>query len=158
MQKTKKSFKYLLIIGVLSIFLGACTYNDKPKNETSIKGGAGGIIKVVNETEGNLYVTWSGVGCTGITEGLGLVCAIGTTRPANSQIYEYDWGVTTTWLNIGIAMGMVDTHACSPIAGAFLAKSCIFNHFVVDTKAYKVDRCTVTHSKTNGYHMKCERQ
>ncbi|MBA5248301.1 MAG: hypothetical protein FE834_02010 [Gammaproteobacteria bacterium] len=153
-----KLFKYLLTIGMLSIFLGACTHNDKPKNETPIKSGAGGIIEVVNKTYSDLYVTWSGVGCAGIHEGLSLVCETGTIPPRGNQTYGYNWGVTTTWINIGTDIGTDGTHPCSPLASTFLAQACIYNHHVIDTDAHKVDRCTVTYSKAKGYHMDCERQ
>ena len=154
----RKSFKYLLTIGVLSIFLGACTHNDKPKNETPIKGGAGGIIEVANKTPSNLYVTWSGVGCMGVGEGLSLVCRTGTIPSGGNQTYEYDWGVTATWINVGTHIGDGDTHPCSPLASTSLARSCLYDHFDVSTKAHKVDLCTILYLKESGYHINCKRQ
>lgn len=64
----------------------------------------GSIIRLVNTTPHALLVTFSGVGCFGIELGLTLVCESGTIPAIGNTTfqYNYNWGVTKTWVNIGI--------------------------------------------------------
>ena len=55
--------------------------------------GAGGIIRVINQTGGDLYVTWSGIGCFDIVQQLWTVCEDAKISSNQSQTYKYNWGL-----------------------------------------------------------------
>lgn len=157
----KKKFKGLFIVAMLTALLSSCgDYNanaNKVKEvNTKVGGGAGGIIKIINNSDYDVHATWSGTGCTKVAEGLSLVCATGTIASGNESTYGYNWGVSTTWLNIGNELGTDGTHPCSPLASEFLAKGCIFDHRDVDTKADDVSTCTISGMiARRNYEMSC---
>lgn len=153
----KKQFKGAFIAGILAVLLGACTTETTVEN---LKGsGVGGIIEIDNQTISNLYVTWSGTGCAGVTEGLSLVCETATIPSEASSAYGYNWGVTTTWLNVATSIdSAADVHPCSSPLPPEQNEACIFDHYVVDTKANKTDRCVITKSaSTKKYNIACNR-
>ena len=111
--------------------------------------GAGGIISFKNNTSENIEVNWGGWGCAGVRGGLSLSCqdaVIGSKRKAT---YSYNWGVTDTWINIGIYSDKY-THACAHGGN----ENCLYNHRIVRTKGWKKDRCTLYELK-GVYSLKC---
>ena len=119
-----------------------------------------GRIKVYNKTGAPIIVTWSGTGCLGEDVKLSIVCAYAILKNHQMSDYAYPWGVTTTWLNIGVAGkgtgNKKNTHPCSFSAGSSLSQFCLFDHFVVETDAWKIDECTI-YREIDDYEVICRR-
>lgn len=104
--------------------------------------GAGGIIRVKNETDKEIWVTWSGTGCAGTAGSITLVCEDSFIKGGKERTYKYNWGVTDTWLNISIA-GDKKHNFCYAVYEGTMKHLCIVNHYEVDTKAWKTDVCVI---------------
>jgi len=144
----KKTIYASIMTGILALSFNAHAGN-----------GAGGIIRVINQTGGDLYVTWSGVGCAGYEQELTVVCEIATIPSNQSQTYGYNWGVTTTWINVGTEMDVDEqnenepVHACASTSE--IPKKCIANHHVVSTNANDTNVCTIIQNEDNTYTTNC---
>ena len=126
----------------------------------SIAGsGAGGEITFVNDAPTAMRVTWSGSGCAGDNGMLSLICEELIMHPGESYHYRYNWGVMATWLNISIydPRSNESTNPCAPISGSKGRDRCIYDHQVVDTRAYYNDVCTLT-GRYKNYHLECVRE
>lgn len=118
--------------------------------------GAAGTISVRNSSDLTLKVTYSGLGCDGYAWGFLSVCGYGILEPDQISHWDYGWGVTTTWINIGDNDSPnQDEHPCSEDS-VFYDLLCYIDHQVVKTKAYKTDNCNFTHK--GGNKLICARE
>ena len=129
---------------------------------TLANAGDGGAIRVVNDTSTRIDVTFSGYGCFRAYNELTAVCGAGVMNEHSVMRYDYGWGVTKTWLNVGnFPPGQLrDPHPCSVgyMDSDQRPKACIFDHVVVDTDAGETDVCTITRPKNRAYHINCYRE
>ncbi|MBT5574220.1 MAG: hypothetical protein HOJ97_02430 [Alphaproteobacteria bacterium] len=138
--------KKFLITLFSILFMLSTAYADRTKDKTqNLQGsGAGGQILINNDTDRYIYVTWSGTGCAGIKQGLSLVCENAKIESGGSQLYKYNWGVTTTWINVADFLLEGGVSACSPLAAKSVQEEhCLADHHVVKTKAHKTNTCDV---------------
>lgn len=127
----------------------------------SVSYADAGRIIVINRSGIDLMVTWSGTGCWKQEVKLNLVCTHATLSNNITGDYAYPWGVTTTWLNIGIAGkgttgATINMHPCSYAATAEMDQYCLFDHHVIDTDAWKMDECTITR-ENDVFALTCRR-
>ncbi|GFO72948.1 hypothetical protein BJAS_P3485 [Bathymodiolus japonicus methanotrophic gill symbiont] len=110
----------------------------------------GGSIRIVNDTDKFINVTWSAWGCFGVYAGLTLICESQQLRPGGTQYrYTYAWGITGTWVNVGIKEhqsfdNTVKWHPCSTEGNE---DNCVADHYVVDTDSHETDQCIVKEHK-----------
>lgn len=119
--------------------------------------GAAGTISVRNSTDMTLRVTYSGLGCDAIGFGMGWVCGYGILKPDQISHWDYGWGVTTTWINIGDDATPDSLHPCDD-ASIYYDKYCYLDHKVVSTNARKTDNCVFTKKSIRHYDLTCARQ
>ena len=115
--------------------------------------GAGGAITFVNDTNEDMHITWSAVGCAGINADLTFVCQASLVAKHDSKNYKYNWGVTDTWLNVGLHKQY--SHPCS--SGKAKNSDCKFEHYIVGTTAWKTDICTIKKWENEHYSITCIR-
>ena len=102
--------------------------------------GAGGIIRVENLTKEDIRVSWSGTGCVGISGGLTVVCEDLILKPEEGYTYKYNWGVTSTWINIA-RNSYTETHGCAFGHLNVGDDLCIADHHRITTVAYDTHIC-----------------
>ena len=121
--------------------------------------GAGGEITFVNSTPTPMRITWSGVGCAGDSGMLSLVCEEKVIKPNGSFHYRYNWGVTTTWVNISIfdPVANESTNPCAAFSGSKGEDRCIYDHQEIETDSYENDLCVLT-GRYKHYSLECVRQ
>ena len=105
--------------------------------------GAGGIIEVENKTNETLDVIWGGLGCFDIRGGFTLVCDRGVIEAGRKRTYKYDWGITRTWLNLGLGHGE-GQHSCFN-----RNNNCIARGGTVSTTGWATTKCFVERKPTN---------
>ena len=137
--------KYLYNLILSSLLLGSM--------QSQAGSGAGGAITFINETEEEMHVIWQGAGCGGIVADMLFVCERHFVPKHESRNYQYNWGVTATWMNVGLHNQY--THPC--VDGKLKNDDCKFAHFKVDTKAWKTDLCTMKKLKSGEYSLTCKR-
>ncbi|GFO77738.1 hypothetical protein BPLS_P6363 [Bathymodiolus platifrons methanotrophic gill symbiont] len=142
----------------------------------------GGAIQVVNNTSKVLDVTFSGTGCMYATPRLSLVCQRVVFDPNDKYQYQYDWGVTGTWINVALLVSgqqIHSNHSTDPFSYTFehpcgdVTKDCIGDHISVDTESDEVDICVISEhtivppyppgpsldaTPITTYHTKCHRR
>jgi hypothetical protein len=117
--------------------------------------GAGGKIRVYNNSSKTIHVTFSGWGCGGVINQISRACASKTISPGGKGEYKYNWGVTTTYITIASnkvgwvtkkegLLGNVTYNPCvSPSSYQDTdqieakEKHCYLNTKKIKTKAYK---------------------
>lgn len=62
------------------------------------------------------------------------VCGYGTLAPDQVSHWDYGWGVTTTWVNIGDDETPESLHPCD-IGSIYFDQYCYFDHWVVSANA-----------------------
>ena len=137
---------YISSLILISLLLGSI--------QVQAGSGAGGAITFVNETDEEMHVIWSGAGCAGIVANMLFVCEREFIPKHETRNYKYNWGVTDTWLDVGLNNQY--EHPCL-FNGKFKNKDCKFNRFKVDTTAWKTDICTLKKSKDSEYSLTCKR-
>ena len=115
--------------------------------------GAGGAITLINETEEEMHVIWSGAGCAGMVADMLFVCERHFVPKHESRNYKYNWGVLDTWIHVGL--NKQNLHPCAD--GESNNDDCKFAHFKVNTKAWKTDLCTIKKLENNKYNLICKR-
>ncbi len=121
------------------IFSGLATAGD----------GAGEIIKVINSSSYKVQVAFQGEGCDGCYKSMCFVCKTTVLNTGASTTYEYNWGVTTTWVDIAnyhSEYGNGDTWPCET---AESDSECLMKRKTVSTKAYHTKTCTLTDKSGN---------
>ena len=129
-----------MLIGIVLASLSQVNYADSERLDSIVRGtGAGGTITIMNNSDHDVYITWSGAGCAGSTWGLTLVCEKAKfTRyiPYQRQTYKYNGGVTETWVNVATDLQHTDKpigdiHPCSVMSD--MKDACVFDHKDVTT-------------------------
>lgn len=120
-------------------------------------GGDAGTISIRNNTDRRLRVTYSGYGCDGYAFSLISVCGYGYLEPQEISWWDYGWGVTTTWVNVGDDETPDDMHPCSD-SSIYYDSYCYSDHRVVDTDAREVDDCTFSKRSHHDYVLVCKRR
>ena len=61
----------------------------------------GGRLRFYNDSDKNISMTFSGLGCIGEHAYLPFVCKFEKNLPPGSEVsYQYPWGVSLTWINV----------------------------------------------------------
>lgn len=103
--------------------------------EATAGSGDGGQIRFFNDSSVPVNVTFSGVGCAGAYYGLTLVCDTEIVQPGKSAEYKYNWGVTTTWINVQARPGEHTWKTWAPCSPSGSSKLCFLNHETISTNA-----------------------
>ncbi|MCP3850968.1 MAG: hypothetical protein GY694_12130 [Gammaproteobacteria bacterium] len=115
----------------------------------SAGSGAGGIIKVVNSSSYKVQVAFQGLGCAGCYKSLCTVCKTTVLNAGSSTTYKYNWGVSSTWLNIANYHSEYSDGNTWPCETAESDSECLMKHKTVSTKAYHTKTCTLTDKSGN---------
>ena len=94
--------------------------------------GAGGIIKIINNTDVTLKVGWGGLGCFGSYFPFNMICEGMDLEPNQEYTYSYNWGVTETWIN------------------AETGGELVLWEYLISTDAWETDECRLIRKSTNG--------
>ena len=103
--------------------------------------GAGGIITIKNNSTSEIEVTWSGVGCALYWGGISYACNGEYLNSGEEYTYRYNWGVTNTWVNVGIAAHYDVDHPC--LDNDTGEGGCLAADKDIDTDAWETDYCLV---------------
>lgn len=143
-------FSTLIIAIILVIFLSVTFMIFNPAYAGS---GAGGIIKVENNSQHDLKVVWSGLGCGGSDGGLVLVCEVKVIKAYESYTYRYNWGVTETWF-YAIGANNEYTLRCEYEDREECWKE---RERTVETDAWITDICGITDDPNHLFNINCRR-
>ena len=103
--------------------------------EAMAGSGDGGQIRFFNDSSVPVNVTFSGVGCAGVYYGLTVVCDTENVQPGKSAEYKYNWGVTTTWVNVQAPSGENTWKAWAPCSSSGSSRLCFLDHKTISTNA-----------------------
>lgn len=119
-------FKKLMILLPLALLSG----------EAMAGSGAGGQIRFFNDSSVPVSVTFSGVGCAGGYYGLTVVCDTEVVQPGKNTEYKYNWGVTTTWINVQAPYGDNTWKTWAPCSSSGSSSLCFLDHKTISTNAW----------------------
>lgn len=100
--------------------------------------GAGGIIKFFNDSGRAVSITFSGVGCADVYGTLTSVCeGHDWVGPGETRLYKYNWGVTTTWMNVQTPREEW-SQGEAPCTYTNKSSTCFAGHKITSTDANKI--------------------